>query len=140
MQQQQQPTASFSNSSSGSSSLHHQSLPPPLPAKPQETTTVVFSFCDEEYPYRTKIPGTQPTLKQFKDYLPKKGHFRLHLACLQIKIATNYLMFISFVYRFFFKTHCEDPDSPVIQEEIVNDNDILPLFEGKVMGLVKPSD
>ncbi|XP_065370737.1 axin isoform X1 [Calliphora vicina] len=117
MQQQQQPSASFSNSSSGSSSLHHQSLPPPLPAKPQETTTVVFSFCDEEYPYRTKIPGTQPTLKQFKDYLPKKGHF-----------------------RFFFKTHCEDPDSPVIQEEIVNDNDILPLFEGKVMGLVKPSD
>ncbi|XP_037814946.1 axin [Lucilia sericata] len=115
--QQQQPSASFSNSSSGSSSLHHQSLPPPLPAKPQETTTVVFSFCDEEYPYRTKIPGTQPTLKQFKDYLPKKGHF-----------------------RFFFKTHCEDPDSPVIQEEIVNDNDILPLFEGKVMGLVKPSD
>ncbi|XP_075147073.1 protein axin isoform X2 [Haematobia irritans] len=113
----QQQSASFSNSSSGSSSLHHQSLPPPLPAKPQETTTVVFSFCDEEYPYRTKIPGTQPTLKQFKDYLPKKGNF-----------------------RFFFKTHCEDPDSPVIQEEIVNDNDILPLFEGKVMGLVKPSD
>ena len=75
---QQQHTASFSNSSSGSSSLHHQSLPPPLPAKPQETTTVVFSFCDEEYPYRTKIPGTQPTLKQFKDYLPKKGHFRYH--------------------------------------------------------------
>ncbi|XP_017479397.1 PREDICTED: axin isoform X2 [Rhagoletis zephyria] len=112
----QQPP-SFSSSSSGSSSLQHQSQPPPLPAKPLETTTVVFSFCDEEYPYRSKIPGSQPTLKQFKDYLPKKGNF-----------------------RFFFKTHCEDPDSPVIQEEIVNDSDILPLFEGKVMGLVKPSD
>lgn len=118
-QQQPLPTMqpqSMSSSSSGSSSLHHPP-PPPLPAKPQETTTVVFSFCDEEYPYRSKIPGTQPTLKQFKDYLPKKGNF-----------------------RFFFKTHCEDPDSPVIQEEIVNDSDILPLFEGKVMGLVKPSD
>ncbi|XP_053964097.1 axin [Anastrepha ludens] len=112
----QQPP-SFSSSSSGSSSLHHQPQPPPLPAKPLETTTVVFSFCDEEYPYRSKIPGLQPTLKQFKDYLPKKGNF-----------------------RFFFKTHCEDPESPVIQEEIVNDSDILPLFEGKVMGLVKPSD
>ncbi|XP_055383005.1 axin isoform X2 [Condylostylus longicornis] len=116
--QQQQ---SMSSSSSGSSSLHQlhqqQQIPPPLPAKSHETTTVVFSFCDEEFPYRTKIPGTQPTLKQFKDYLPKKGNF-----------------------RFFFKTHCEDPDSPVIQEEIVNDSDILPLFEGKVMGLVKPSD
>ncbi|XP_011211999.2 axin isoform X1 [Bactrocera dorsalis] len=116
IQPSQQPP-SFSSSSSGSSSLHHQPQPPPLPAKPLETTTVVFSFCDEEYPYRTKIPGSQPTLKQFKDYLPKKGNF-----------------------RFFFKTHCEDPESPVIQEEIVNDSDILPLFEGKVMGLVKPSD
>ncbi|XP_067615996.1 axin-like isoform X1 [Eurosta solidaginis] len=114
-QQLSQQPPSLSSSSSGSSSVHHQPQPPPLPAKPLETTTVVFSFCDEEYPYRTKIPGSEPTLKQFKDYLPKKGNF-----------------------RFFFKTHCEDPESPVIQEEIVNDSDILPLFEGKVMGLVKP--
>lgn len=107
------PMQSMSSSSSGSSSIQ----PPQLSAKPLEATTVVFSFCDEEFPYRTKIPGNLPTLKQFKDYLPKKGNF-----------------------RFFFKTHCEDPDCPVIQEEIVNDYDILPLFEGKVMGLVKPSD
>ncbi|KAH8306216.1 hypothetical protein KR018_004621 [Drosophila ironensis] len=123
--------ASFSSSSSGGSlSLPHQhqhqlahplqlqssAAPPPLPAKPPETI-VVFSFCDEPVPYRIKIPGTQPTLRQFKDYLPRRGHF-----------------------RFFFKTHCEDPDSPVIQEEIVNDSDILPLFGDKAMGLVKPSD
>ncbi|XP_039150388.1 axin isoform X4 [Drosophila simulans] len=111
----QQPLASFSSSSSGGSiSLPHQ--PPPLPAKPPETI-VVFSFCEEPVPYRIKIPGTQPTLRQFKDYLPRRGHF-----------------------RFFFKTHCEDPDSPVIHEEIVNDSDILPLFGDKAMGLVKPSD
>lgn len=41
-----------------------------------DLTTVVFSFCDEQFPYRTKIPGTQITLKQFKDYLPKKGSYR----------------------------------------------------------------
>ncbi|XP_034664411.1 axin isoform X2 [Drosophila subobscura] len=121
MMQQQQPLASFSSSSSGgsSSTLPHQptsSAPPPLPAKPPETI-VVFMFCEEPVPYRIKIPGTQPTLRQFKDYLPRRGHF-----------------------RFFFKTHCEDPDSPVIQEEIVNDSDILPLFGDKAMGLVKPSD
>ncbi|XP_032576753.1 axin isoform X4 [Drosophila sechellia] len=111
----QQPLASFSSSSSGGSiSLPHQ--PPPLPAKPPETI-VVFSFCEEPVPYRIKIPGTQPTLRQFKDYLPRRGHF-----------------------RFFFKTHCEDPDSPVIHEEIVTDSDILPLFGDKAMGLVKPSD
>lgn len=70
-------------------------IPPPLPAKPQtaaaiqqsvqqpvqpqEFTTVVYSFCDEEVPYRIKIPTTgrnPPTLKQFKDYLPKKGNYR----------------------------------------------------------------
>lgn len=47
---------------------------------------------------------------------------------------------VSYSGRFFFKTHCEDPDSPVIQEEIVNDSDILPLFGDKAMGLVKPSE
>lgn len=53
--------------------------PPPIPAKPQilDFTTVVYSFCDEEVPYRIKIPGSNPpTLKQFKDYLPKKGNYR----------------------------------------------------------------
>ncbi|KAH8338332.1 hypothetical protein KR059_000166 [Drosophila kikkawai] len=121
----QPPIASFSSSSGGGSinlphphqlQLQTAAAPPPLPAKPPETI-VVFSFCEEPVPYRIKIPGTQPTLRQFKDYLPRRGHF-----------------------RFFFKTHCEDPDSPVIQEEIVNDSDILPLFGDKAMGLVKPSD
>lgn len=42
--------------------------------------------------------------------------------------------------RFFFKTLCEDLDNTVIQEEITNDSDILPLYEGKVMALVKPSE
>ncbi|XP_058061545.1 axin isoform X1 [Anopheles bellator] len=96
--------------------------PPPIPAKPHqapnEFTIVVYSFCDEEVPYRIKIPGTQPpTLRQFKDYLPKKGN-----------------------YRFFFKTRCEDLDNPVIQEEVNSDSEPLPLFEGKVMGTVKPSE
>lgn len=97
-------------------------VPPPIPAKPQssmtEFTVVVYSFCDEEVPYRIKIPGSHPpTLKQFKDYLPKKGN-----------------------YRFFFKTRCDDLENPIIQEEINNDSETLPLFEGKVMGTVKPSD
>ncbi|XP_012273577.1 axin [Orussus abietinus] len=77
-------------------------------------TTVVFSFCDEQFPYRTKIPGHNVTLKQFKEYLPKKGS-----------------------YRYFFKTECEDLDTKVIQEEITDDAEILPLWEGKVMAQVK---
>lgn len=114
----QLPTQSISSSSSAECSIS-TSLPPPpsLPTGPTEATTVVFTFCDEQVPYRIRIPNNQPTLKQFKDFLPKKGKF-----------------------RYFFKTYCEDPDNPVIQEEIVNDSDVLPLFEGKVSGTVKPSD
>ncbi|XP_014285784.1 axin isoform X4 [Halyomorpha halys] len=80
-------------------------------------TTVVFSFCDEQFPYRSKIPGHSITLKQFKEFLPKKGN-----------------------YRYFFKTECEELDMQVIQEEITDDNDVLPLWEGKVMAQVKPID
>uniref|UniRef100_A0A182MAH8 Uncharacterized protein n=1 Tax=Anopheles culicifacies TaxID=139723 RepID=A0A182MAH8_9DIPT len=116
------PPVPMSSSGGFSSNLPPAMPPPPIPAKPlqapNEFTIVVYSFCDEEVPYRIKIPGTQPpTLKQFKDYLPKKGN-----------------------YRFFFKTRCEDLDNPVIQEEVNSDSEPLPLFEGKVMGTVKPSD
>ncbi|XP_018310915.1 axin isoform X2 [Mycetomoellerius zeteki] len=82
--------------------------------KQDDFTTVVFSFCDEQFPYRTKIPGHYVTLKQFKEYLPKKGS-----------------------YRYFFKTECEDLDMKVIQEEITDDAEVLPLWEGKVMAQVK---
>lgn len=76
---------------------------------------MVYNFCDEELPYRIKIHGSSTTtLRQFKDYLPKKGN-----------------------YRFYFKTRCEDLDNAIIQEEITNDSEVLPLFEGKVMGTVK---
>ncbi|XP_066139618.1 axin isoform X2 [Euwallacea fornicatus] len=93
---------------------------PSLPAATQQTdevTTVVFTFCDEEFPYRTKIPGTQNTLKQFKEVLPKRGN-----------------------YRFFFKTVCEELGDQVIHEEVSNDGDIVPLWEGKIMAQVKPVD
>ncbi|XP_076275789.1 protein axin isoform X1 [Rhynchophorus ferrugineus] len=106
--------------SSQSTLRKSQRAPKPSTALTQqsdELTTVVFSFCDEQFPYRTKIPGSQITLKQFKDYLPKKGN-----------------------YRYFFKIVCEELGNQVIQEEISGDNDILPLFEGKIMGQVKPVD
>ncbi|XP_044732695.1 axin isoform X2 [Chrysoperla carnea] len=80
-------------------------------------TTVVFNFCDEQFPYRTKIPSVPVTLKQFKDYLPKKGN-----------------------YRYFFKTAIAELDNQVIQEELSCDSDILPLWDGKIMAQVKPID
>lgn len=50
--------------------------PPIISPSNDEVTTVVFHFCEEQFPYRTKIPGTQVTLRQFKEYLPKRGNYR----------------------------------------------------------------
>lgn len=79
-------------------------------------TVVVVTFHDENMPYRIKMPAHPLTLKVFKDYLPRKGN-----------------------YRYFFKTNCADLDT-VIQEEVSNDADTLPMFEGKVMARVKSVD
>ncbi|XP_013199892.1 axin isoform X2 [Amyelois transitella] len=78
-----------------------------------EHTVLVVSFLDEQVPYRFKVPAAPLTLKLLKEYLPRKGN-----------------------YRYFFKTNCADLDT-VIQEEVSNDNDPLPMFEGKVMARVK---
>lgn len=43
---------------------------------PTDFTILVLSFCDEKVPYRIKISGSNVTLKQFKDVLPKKGNYR----------------------------------------------------------------
>lgn len=43
-------------------------------------------------------------------------------------------------FRYFFKTECEELGNQVIQEEVCNDLDIVPLFEGKIMAQVKPID
>lgn len=66
-------------------------VPPPLPAKNlslpappaaasstnEQTTTVVYSYCDENVPYLIKISSQHPpTLRQFKDLMPKKGNYR----------------------------------------------------------------
>lgn len=65
-------------------------VPPPLPAKnvsqpaPNAApgaspvdTYVVYSYCDEDLPYRIRIPGRNTlTLKQCKENMPKKGNYR----------------------------------------------------------------
>lgn len=51
-----------------------------------------------------------------------------------------HVTYIGFFFRYFFKTECEELDNQVIQEEISCDSDLLPLWEGKVMAQVKPTD
>ena len=106
---------------SGQSTLRKSGRRAPVPSgvhyTAPDSTVVVFNFCEEQFPYRTKIPGRAVTLRQFKECLPKKG-----------------------AYRFFFKTECDDLDIGVIQEEITDDNEVLPLWEGKIMAQVKLVD
>ena len=38
-----------------------------------------------------------------------------------------------FCFRFYFKKVCDEFDSGIVHEEISSDNEVLPLFEGKVI-------
>ncbi|KAK6624205.1 hypothetical protein RUM44_011064 [Polyplax serrata] len=110
------PDLSFSNQSTLRKSTRRSEPSPPLPRPPeQEYVTVMYSFWDEEVPYRTKVLGTQVTLKQFKDLLPRKGN-----------------------YRYYFKTECAEVASKMIHEEVFDDNQELPLWEGKLIAQVRP--
>ncbi|XP_065342076.1 axin-1 isoform X2 [Cloeon dipterum] len=115
------PLSPSTEQSSGSGHSTLKKNPPPsslvstLSRAPSEYTTVVFTFCDEAVPYRTKITNKHLTLREFKELLPKKG-----------------------TYRYFFKTECDDVDTKVVNEEVMDDNEIVPLMEGKVMAQVKP--
>lgn len=129
----------FSNPSR--SRRHSQHPPQPRQnSAPSCETVIMYMYLDEEFPYRSKLPGLQPTLRQFKEYLPKKGNFRwvcLSCGCGTMSQCASHANPITFV-RFFFKTACDDPENPVIQEEVVNDDDVLPQYKGKIVGLVKP--
>lgn len=112
-----------------------------VPSAAHGTVVALYEFYDSPVPYRYTLSGQRPTLKQYKDNLPTKGHYRyasitLLCACQSFSISTAICFLCA--HRFFFKTACDDPDSPVIKVEVVNDSDILPLFEGKVMGEIKP--
>lgn len=118
---------------------HHDSMNSMNASASEEYTFAVYTFGDEKIPYRTKIPGKRLTLKHFKEYSPKKGNFRYstsnHHQCNVQCNANTFSWFVHF--RYFFTTVCDDPDSPVIQEEVINDMDTLPLYEGKIMGTLK---
>jgi hypothetical protein len=98
----------------GVKSDNRKSVKKPSSSEQTELTVVGYYFCDEPIPYRTTIPGRNVTLGQFKQHIAKKGN-----------------------YRYFFKTVCDEFESGVVNEEVTLDNDVLPLWEGKVVGKVE---
>lgn len=92
-------------------------MPPPSqsntlrkPSASQDVTVAVYTFSHEKgepMPYRIKIPAKNVTLRQVKDFLPKKGAF-----------------------RFYFKT---EVDGDMCYEEETEDGSLVPLWEGKIL-------
>ncbi|XP_065580220.1 axin-2-like isoform X2 [Artemia franciscana] len=90
---------------------------PSTSAAPQaEHTIVTFTFCDEKVPYRTKVYSHSVTLHQFKKLLPKGRHGN---------------------YRFYFKTVCDDDLTSAVNLEVMEDEEELPTWDGKIVGTVR---
>ncbi|XP_064477783.1 axin-2-like [Ornithodoros turicata] len=93
---------------------------PATAVSPQTSTTgdvTIIGYCyqGETVPYRRKVPGKDITLRQFKALLGKKGN-----------------------YRYFFKRSCQEFGTDVVSEEISDDNEVLPLWEGKIFATIEP--
>ncbi|XP_066443838.1 axin-2 isoform X1 [Eleutherodactylus coqui] len=90
---------------------------PSVPPPPSAELTVTYFFCGEEIPYRRMLKAHSLTLGHFKDQLSKKGN-----------------------YRYYFKKASREFDCGAVFEEICEDNAILPLYEGRVLGKVERID
>lgn len=88
---------------------------PPSPST--EMTVIGYCYSGETVPYRTKLAGRDITLRQFKSLISKKGN-----------------------YRYFFRRSCQEFGTDVVSEEISDDNEVLPLWEGKIFAMVEPID
>ncbi|XP_054719097.1 axin-1-like [Uloborus diversus] len=83
-----------------------------------DTVTVIgYSYGRCAVPYLSKMPGKNITLRQFKSLLSKKGNF-----------------------RYFFKKASNDFGTGVVFEEITDDYEVLPLWEGKVFCCIESID
>ncbi|XP_069124534.1 axin-1-like [Argopecten irradians] len=76
-----------------------------------------YFFCGEPIPYRHTVHGTHITLAQFKHLIGRRGNF-----------------------KFFFKKLSNEFESEVVFEEIRDDNEMLPLWEGKIVAKVEKVD
>ncbi|XP_032994784.1 axin-2 [Lacerta agilis] len=91
-------------------------LPVAHSSQPSELVVTYF-FCGEEIPYRRMLKAQSLTLGHFKEQLSKKGN-----------------------YRYYFKKASKEFDCGAVFEEIWNDDTVLPMYEGRVLGKVERID
>lgn len=83
-----------------------------------EETVIGYYFCQEPIPYKITVPGHHVTLAQFKHLIGRLGN-----------------------YRYFFKKKSNEFESEgAVYEEIKNDFEILPLWEGRIIAKVTKND
>ncbi|XP_030840345.1 axin-1 isoform X2 [Strongylocentrotus purpuratus] len=104
-------------SSSSSSKGRPTSSSGTMEKKVQPNITIAYYLCNDPIPYRTSLPGSEITLRQFKALISKKG-----------------------TYRYTFKMPSTEFESGVVHQIIVDDDAVLPLYEGKVVGKVESVD
>lgn len=101
----------------GGCALANPALGPSSPPLPSEATVIGYCYSGETVPYRTKLAGRNITLRQFKALLSKKGN-----------------------YRYFFRCSCHEFGTDVVSQEVSDDNEVLPLWEGKIFATIVPLD
>ncbi|KAG3268616.1 axin-2 isoform X1 [Ictidomys tridecemlineatus] len=78
---------------------------------------VTYFFCGEEIPYRRMLKAQSLTLGHFKEQLSKKGN-----------------------YRYYFKKASDEFACGAVFEEIWDDETVLPMYEGRILGKVERID
>lgn len=78
---------------------------------------VTYFFCGEEIPYRRVLKAQTLTLGYFKEQLSKKGN-----------------------YRYYFKKASDEFACGAVFEEIWDDETVLPMYEGRILGKVERID
>ncbi|KAM4844589.1 axin-2 [Thomomys bottae] len=78
---------------------------------------VTYFFCGEEIPYRRMLKTQSLTLGHFKEQLSKKGN-----------------------YRYYFKKASDEFACGAVFEEIWDDETVLPMYEGRILGKVERID
>nr|CAH0107164.1 unnamed protein product [Daphnia galeata] len=80
-----------------------------------EHTIVIYNFGEEPTPFCSRIPGRNVTLKRFKECcITRNGNF-----------------------KYFFKTILDYGSPMVVYQEVTDDSEVLPMWENKLIGMVK---
>ncbi|XP_076075464.1 axin-1-like [Mytilus galloprovincialis] len=83
-----------------------------------EEIVIGYYFCQEPIPYKITVPGHNVTLAQFKHLIGRTGN-----------------------YRYFFKKKSNEfGEEGAVYEEIKNDSEILPLWDGRIIAKVTKND